>query len=176
MIKTVTLSGTELEVTGLAGQNTIIRNLGGTSVYARASPGVEPDADGVLEIPAGSAANLYGTNGTVCLLGNEKVQLTGTDYNDLNCTSMMGGSGDAGSSGVSQTYVDSRDNAVLKAAKEYADNKLFFSTFLKFPNIGEADKLYIDKGAKELYIWDPDSLIYVNIGGFPDELTIEVTI
>lgn len=108
-IKTVILSGTEIKIDGLAGQNTIIQNFGGSAVYARASPGVKAGADGVLEIPAGGGANLYGTNGTVYLLGSGKVQLTGTDYADLNYFSAVkvsSGDSSSGSTGIGITKED----------------------------------------------------------------------
>lgn len=96
-IKTVILSGTEVKVDGLAGQNTVIKNLGSSAVYASVSPGISPGADGVAEISAGGVENLYGTNGTVHLLGSGRVQLTGTDYSDMNCVPAVASSG--GSSG-----------------------------------------------------------------------------
>ncbi len=83
-IKTVTLNGAETKVEGLSGQNTIIINKGSSAVYASNAPGIVPEADGVIEIPAGGGVNLYGTNGTVYLLGDGKVQLTGTDYSTVN--------------------------------------------------------------------------------------------
>lgn len=131
-IKTVILSGTEVKVEGLAGQNTIIQNLGGSAVYARDSPGIEAGADGVLEIPAGGAANLYGTNGTVYLIGHGKVQLTGTDYADINCVSAAAGASGGGSSGGS-------DNGYV-ITKEEID-----SLFDKAPSGGSSGGFVITK-------------------------------
>ena len=96
-IKTVTLTGLELCVEGLGGQNTVIQNLGGSTVYASAEEGVVPGADGVAEIPAGGVHNFYGTNGTVWLLGNGRVQLTGTDYDAVPMSAA--GTPSGGSSG-----------------------------------------------------------------------------
>lgn len=95
-IKTVTLDGSEVKVEGLGGQNTIVQNLGGSAVYASASPGVEAGADGVAEISAGGGINLYGTNGTVYLLGSGKVQLVGTDYSTVNFKLPSSASGGGG--------------------------------------------------------------------------------
>ncbi len=84
-IKTVFLSGEEMKVEGLVGQNTIIIN----------------KSSGVIEIPAGSRDGLYGTHGTLYLSGIGKVELRGTDYSDLNCgsPSMVSGGGSSGDSG-----------------------------------------------------------------------------
>lgn len=64
-IKTVNLTGSEIKIDGLPGQNTIIRNLGSSTVYAGLTSGIVPDADGVAELPSGGVINLYGTHGTV---------------------------------------------------------------------------------------------------------------
>lgn len=97
-IKTVTLSGTEIKVEGMGGQNTIVRNLGDAAIYASVSPGVTADADGVAEIPAGGGVVLYDTRGVVYLSGKGKAQLTGTDYNVVNfkVPSSSGGGGESG--------------------------------------------------------------------------------
>lgn len=176
-IKTVTLSGAEVKVGRLTGQNTIVQNLGSTPIYASSTAHIVPDADGVAEIPAGGGVVLYDTHGTIYLFGTGRAQLTGTDYSTANFkvpSSPGGGGGGAG--GVSQDYVDARDAAILAAAKSYADGKLTFSTYREFPNIGEMGKLYIDTSAEAIYIWDPEDLVYVKISGIPDDLTIEVTI
>lgn len=110
MIKTVTLNGGEVKAEGLGGQNTIVQNLGGSAVYASASPGIEAGADGVAEIPAGGGINLYGTNGTVYLLGSGRVQLTGTDYSDLNCVPMAASNGgSSGGGGSGDEYVITKE-------------------------------------------------------------------
>lgn len=110
-IKTIPLDGTEIKAEGMGGQNTIVRNLGDTTIYASASPGVTADADGVAEIPAGGALNIYGTRGTIYLKGVGKAQLTGTDYADLNCVSaaVSGGGSSGGSSGnvITKEEIDS---------------------------------------------------------------------
>lgn len=122
-IKTVVLEGDEIKIEGLAGQNTNIQNLGDMAVYVSASRRIVPGADGVAELPAGGSLILYDTYGTVYLLGEGRVQLTGTNRDIM--TSSSGSSGVSGSvSGVTQAYVDSRDAATLAAAKQYIDGKI----------------------------------------------------
>lgn len=84
MVKTVVLEGSEVCVSGLDGQNTIVKNLGEKSVFASAFAGVSEGADNVVEIPASSGEVLYDTHGTVYLSGTGKVQITGTNYDAVN--------------------------------------------------------------------------------------------
>lgn len=113
-IRTVTLTGTEIKIDGLVGQNTIVHNLGGSAVYVGTAPGIVAGADGVAEIPAGGALNVYGTFGTIYLKGTGKVQLTGTDYSELNCVSAAvisggsssGGGDSSGGSGITKGDID----------------------------------------------------------------------
>ncbi len=92
-IKTVSLNGEELCV-ALPGRNCCIRNLGSEMIYASVRPGIVPEADGVLGVPAGAVDTLYDTCGTVCLKGNGKAQLVGSDY-DRGCLGGSEGSSDA---------------------------------------------------------------------------------
>lgn len=109
-IKTVILKGEEVRVGGLSGQNTIVQNLSSGNVYAGIRSGLSPGADGVAEIPAGGVMNVYGTYGTLYLKGSGKVQLTGTDYADLNCVSAIaGGSGGGSSGGSSNDFVITKE-------------------------------------------------------------------
>lgn len=113
-VKTVTLSGAPIAVEGLAGQNTIVQNLGSSAVYVSTAPGIKEGADGTAEIPAGGALNIYGTFGTLWLKGTGKVQLTGTDYSELNCVPVANGSGgssnssgdSSGGSGITKGDID----------------------------------------------------------------------
>lgn len=104
-IKTIFLSGAEVKVDGLAGQNTIVQNLGSSAVYASAAPGIKTGADGVAEIGAG------------CALAG-KVQLTGTDYANLNCISpsmiSSGGSSEGGGSGNDYVITKEQIDALFK--------------------------------------------------------------
>ena len=79
MIKTVELTGTEMKVEGLDGKNTAIYNKSSAAVYASCTPNVTPNADGVMEVPAGGYRGLNDTCGIIYLLGTGKVELIGTD-------------------------------------------------------------------------------------------------
>ncbi len=103
MIKRVTLSGSEVKVEDLGGQNAAIKNLGGGTIYASAFPNITEDADNVIEIPAGGGEVLLNARGTVYVLGTGKVQLTGTDYAAPNFklpSSSSGGGGEIINEGV----------------------------------------------------------------------------
>ncbi|MCM1276792.1 MAG: hypothetical protein NC299_15770 [Lachnospiraceae bacterium] len=80
MIKSITLTGTEVRVDGLGGQNAAVKNLGAGTLYASIYPNIEPNADNVAEIPPNGGEVLLDANGTVYLLGTGKVQCTGTPY------------------------------------------------------------------------------------------------
>lgn len=80
MVKTVELTGSEVEVSELGGQNVAVKNLGDGSIYASPYPNVAAGADNVVEIPAGGGEVVLDANGTVYLLGTGKVQCTGTPY------------------------------------------------------------------------------------------------
>ena len=98
-IKTVVLDGSELCVSGLGGQNTALQNLGSSTVYVSADPGIEAGGDGVMTIPSGAIATYPGTNGTIYLRGSGKVQLCGTDYGYAPFSAPTGsGSGTGGGS------------------------------------------------------------------------------
>lgn len=97
MIKTVTLTGTEVEVSDLGGQNVAVKNLGGGAIYASPYPNVAAGADNVVEIPAGGGEVVLDANGTVYLLGTGRAQCTGTPYATPNfkmpSSSASGGGG-----------------------------------------------------------------------------------
>ena len=92
--KTIALSGAEVKVT-FSGGNAWIRNDGASTVYAAKTAGITAGADGVVSIPAGGSAPVYGANGTVFLLGSGSVQLIGSDYatNPFKASAQAGGSG-----------------------------------------------------------------------------------
>lgn len=125
MIKTVTLTGSELKVDGLGGFNTFVQNLSSGAMYASKNPGVAAGGDNVAEIPAGGGKLISTTNGTVYLLGTGKAELTGLDTDGVIATggtAVYGGGGESGASAASlMAYADASDEATLIAAKNYAD-------------------------------------------------------
>ena len=93
--KTIALSGAEIRVNYSGGTNAWLRNDGTATVYASTAPGVTACADGVVSIPAGQAAAIYGACGAVYLLGTGSVQLVGSDYTacPFKTSAQSGGSG-----------------------------------------------------------------------------------
>ena len=91
---TITLTGSD-EKAEFSGSNAWLRNDGTDTIYAAKSAGVAAGADGVVAIPAGQSAPVYGANGTVYLLGTGSVQLIGSDYstNPFKTSAQSGGSG-----------------------------------------------------------------------------------
>ena len=79
MNMTISLAGSEVKAE-FSGANAWLRNDGTDVIYAAAKPGITAGADGVVAIPAGQSAPVYGANGTVWLLGTGSVQLIGSDY------------------------------------------------------------------------------------------------
>ena len=92
--KTIALTGAEIRADYSGGTNAWLRNDGTATVYASTAPGVTAGADGVVSIPAGQAAAIYGACGSVYLLGTGSVQLVGSDYTACPFkTAALGGSG-----------------------------------------------------------------------------------
>ena len=94
--KTIALSGAEIRADYSGGTNAWLRNDGTATVYASTAPAVTPGADGVVSIPAGQAAAIYGACGAVYLLGTTgSVQLVGSDYTacPFKTSAQSGGSG-----------------------------------------------------------------------------------
>ncbi len=117
MIKTINLTGSEIRVVDLGGDNTEILNNGSKTIYASKQPNIKAGGDNVISIPAGSIDGLYGTHGTVYLLGSGSIELRGVDH---KITKSRSGSAEA-SLGLIQEYIDSNDSAVLSAAAKYTD-------------------------------------------------------
>ncbi len=94
-IKTITLAGTETRAAYSGGANAWLRNDSTGTVYASAAPGVTAGADGVVSIPAGGKAVIYGACGAVYLLGTGSVLLVGSDYtaSPFESSAASGGSG-----------------------------------------------------------------------------------
>ena len=93
--KTIALSGAEIRADYSGGTNAWLRNDGTATVYASTAPGVAAGADGVVSIPAGQAAAIYGVCGAVYLLGTGSVMLVGSDYTacPFKTSAQSGGSG-----------------------------------------------------------------------------------
>ena len=93
--KTIVLTGEEIRADYSGGTNAWLRNDGTATVYASTAPGVTAGADGVVSIPAGQAAAIYGACGAVYLLGTGTVQLVGSDYTacPFKTSAQSGGSG-----------------------------------------------------------------------------------
>lgn len=94
--KTIVLTGEEIRADYSGGTNAWLRNDGTATVYASGAPGVTAGADGVVSIPAGQAAAIYGACGAVYLLGTTgSVQLVGSDYTacPFKTSAQSGGSG-----------------------------------------------------------------------------------
>lgn len=95
IIRTVSLSGSELAVTDISGTNICIKNYGSGTLYASVRPGVSADAPGVLPVDPGGSVVLPDCNGAVYLLGSGKVVLAG---GDTKINLFGAGSGNSGSS------------------------------------------------------------------------------
>ena len=92
--KSIVFTGEEIRADYSGGTNAWLRNDGTATVYASTAPAVTPGADGVVSIPAGQAAAIYGACGAVYLLGTGSVMLVGSDYTACPFkTSAQGGSG-----------------------------------------------------------------------------------
>ncbi len=93
--KTITLTGAEIRAGYSGGANAWLRNDGTDVIYAAAVPGITAGSDGVVSIPAGQSAPVYGAYGTVYLLGTGSVMLVGSDYstNPFKTSAQSGGSG-----------------------------------------------------------------------------------
>lgn len=78
--KTITLTGAEIAVNGLDGANAHIRNDGAAVIYASKTASFTAGADGVMSVPAGASASIYGISGAVYLLGNGAATVVSSDY------------------------------------------------------------------------------------------------
>lgn len=81
-VKTIGLTGTEVAVTELDGDNVFIRNDGTDTIYASKNAGITAGADGVASVPAGQSYKYPGICGTLYLLGNGQVHIQTSDFND----------------------------------------------------------------------------------------------
>ena len=122
--KTIALSGAEIRADYSGGTNAWLRNDGTATVYASTAPGVAAGADGVVSIPAGQAAAIYGACGAVYLLGTGSVQLVGSDYTacPFKTSAQGGGSGaDSVARAAIETHAGNADIHVTAAEKSAWD-------------------------------------------------------
>ena len=133
---TIALTGTEVR-TNFSGGNAWLRNDSTDTVYAGKSAGITAGADGVVAVPAGQSAPVYGANGTVYLLGTGSVQLIGSDYstNPFKTSAQSGGSGaDEVARAAITAHAGNADVHVTAAQKSAWDAKL--------PYIGVVEDLF----------------------------------
>ena len=122
--KTIALSGAEIRADYSGGTNAWLRNDGTATVYASTAPAVTPGADGVVSIPAGQAAAIYGACGGVYLLGTGSVQLVGSDYTacPFKTSAQGGGSGaDSVARAAIEAHAGNADIHVTAAEKSAWD-------------------------------------------------------
>lgn len=122
MTKTPTLTGAEVCVTDLGGQNAAVQNLSKDTIWASAFPNVTEGADNVYEIPAGGGVVVLDARGTVYLLGTGKVQCTGTPYATPNFK--LPSSSKGGGGGALSVYAEARiSNVVAIAVTEMEEDE-----------------------------------------------------
>lgn len=122
--KTIALSGAEIRADYSGGTNAWLRNDGTATVYASTAPGVTAGADGVVSIPAGQAAAIYGACGTVYLLGTGSVQLVGSDY--TACPFKASAQGGSGADSVARAAIEA--HAADVDIHVTADEKAYWNT------------------------------------------------
>ena len=79
-VRTITLTGAEVAVTGLDGAHAHITNMGADIIYAAKTAGISAGADGVVPIPAGNGNTLRGISGAIYLLGTGSALIQTDDY------------------------------------------------------------------------------------------------
>ena len=124
--KTIVLTGAEIRADYSGGTNAWLRNDGTATVYASTAPAVTPGADGVVSIPAGQAAAIYGTCGTVYLLGTGSVQLVGSDYTACPFKTSASAQGGSGADSVARAAIEAHaSDADIHVT---ADEKAYWNT------------------------------------------------
>ena len=120
--KTIALSGAEIRADYSGGTNAWLRNDGTATVYASTAPGVTANADGVVSIPAGQAAAIYGACGAVYLLGTGSVQLVGSDYTACPFKTSTSAGGESGVDEVARAAIEAHaaDSDIHVTATEKA--------------------------------------------------------
>ena len=144
--KTITLSGVESRADYSGGTNAWLRNDGTATVYASTAPGITAGADGVVSIPAGQAAAIYGACGSVYLLGTGSVQLVGSDYTacPFKTSAQSGGSGaDSVARAAIEAHVADADIHVT------ADEKAYWNTLSGKNDLDNPDFRVNQRGLSE---------------------------
>lgn len=106
-IRTVSLTGSEKKIS-ITGRNVWVRNDSASIVYASRAPGIAAGADGVVSIPAGGSAPVFGADGAVYLLGTGLAQLIGCDYN-ANPFKSSASTGGSGADDVARAAINSHE-------------------------------------------------------------------
>ena len=129
MEKTIALTGAEIKVEYGGGANAWLRNDGTATIYAAKSAGITAGADGVLSIPAGQSASVYGTNGTVYLLGTGSIMLVGSDYS----TSPFKSVGAGGGTDIANTAAETAAREGLPGGVPFSDITISGKNLLPYP-------------------------------------------
>lgn len=142
--RTITLTGSEVAVTDLAGSHAHIRNDGAAVVYAAKKAGVIAGADGTASIPAGQSNTIRGISGTVYLLGTGSVLIQSDDYetSPFKTSAQAGGSGADevaraainAHAGKADIHVNAQEKAAWNAKAEISDipQKLQYVNYLGY--------------------------------------------
>lgn len=143
--KTIALSGAEIRADYSGGTNAWLRNDGATTVYAATAPGVTAGADGVVSIPAGQAAAIYGACGSVYLLGTGSVQLVGSDY--TACPFKTSAQGGSGADSVARAAIEA--HAADADIHVTADEKAYWNTLSGKNDLDNPDFRVNQRGLSE---------------------------
>ena len=143
--KTIALTGAEIRADYSGGANAWLRNDGATTVYAATAPGVTAGADGVVSIPAGQAAAIYGACGSVYLLGTGSVQLVGSDY--TACPFKTSAQGGSGADSVARAAIEA--HAADADIHVTADEKAYWNTLSGKNDLDNPDFRVNQRGLSE---------------------------
>lgn len=143
--KTIVLTGEEIRADYSGGTNAWLRNDGTATVYASTAPAVTPGADGVVSIPAGQAAAIYGACGSVYLLGTGSVQLVGSDY--TACPFKTSAQGGSGADSVARAAIEA--HAADADIHVTADEKAYWNTLSGKNDLDNPDFRVNQRGLSE---------------------------
>lgn len=143
--KTIALTGAEIRANYSGGANAWLRNDGTDVIYASTAPGVTAGADGVVSIPAGQAAAIYGACGAVYLLGTGSVQLVGSDY--TACPFKTSAQGGSGADSVARAAIEA--HAADADIHVTADEKAYWNTLSGKNDLDNPDFRVNQRGLSE---------------------------